>query len=295
MDEIRKALQGARALNNKQIVRSFTNDIEKAVYVDNAENRKLKRVGQTYGSKKNDDPKGDDKKPAKTGEQAGREDKGDDIKDKRRNPVKTGEQAGREDTGDDIKDKRGKRSGKNEIYREDNLVKQAATASDEALNATLKDDKADDLVKKVAKNELKSRGGDKEGKRAKESIEYRKYLADSAANAPTEVLLMLLKDETSSPGVLESVKNELKDRGEDIGEAEMIGEFWDSVFYVYNGDSEMVKEVMGDEGEMSDLINSYWDEDKGGDIREIWDEVEKEGKKRVRRALRESKERERQE
>lgn len=219
MDEVRKALQGARALQNKQVVESFTNDIEKAVYVDNAENRKLKRVGQTYGGKKGDDaPKGD-KKPAKTGEQAGREDTGDDIKDKRKKPATTGEEAGRKGTGDDIKDKRKQSSGKNEIYLEDNLVKQAATASDEALNATLQDDNADELVKKVAKNELKSRGGDKEGKQAKESVEFRKYLADSAANAPTDVLLHLLKDETSSPGVLESVKNELQERGESIEEA----------------------------------------------------------------------------
>lgn len=64
-------------IKRKSILKGFVNlgeseDIEKAksgVYTDDAENRKLNRVGQHYGSKKQEDSKGD-KSPAKKEDEA---------------------------------------------------------------------------------------------------------------------------------------------------------------------------------------------------------------------------------
>lgn len=60
MDENRKAILQARQKQIDKITKGFDNtdeadNLEKAVYVDNPENRRLNRVGQTYGGKKADD------------------------------------------------------------------------------------------------------------------------------------------------------------------------------------------------------------------------------------------------
>ena len=53
-------IQTHRTGVQENILKAFGVDIEKGVYVDNAENRKLGRVGRTYGKSQTDDPrKGD--------------------------------------------------------------------------------------------------------------------------------------------------------------------------------------------------------------------------------------------
>lgn len=53
-------IQTHRVGVQENILKAFGVDIEKGVYVDNSENRKLGRVGRTYGKTQSDDPrKGD--------------------------------------------------------------------------------------------------------------------------------------------------------------------------------------------------------------------------------------------
>ena len=60
MDKNRDAILQARKRQMDQINKAFDNtetddNLEKAVYVDNAENRRLDRVGQTWGGKKTEE------------------------------------------------------------------------------------------------------------------------------------------------------------------------------------------------------------------------------------------------
>lgn len=97
MDEIRKALQGARKVQIERITKGFdeigeADNIEKGIYVDNPENRRLNRVGQTYGGKKEVD------KPAtkyytEVDEEFVDEDTGDIIKMKRQGITDEGRKA----------------------------------------------------------------------------------------------------------------------------------------------------------------------------------------------------------
>jgi hypothetical protein len=66
MDDINKSIQEKHAERKLNILKGFSDldeTFEKAVYADNAQNRKLQRVGKTYGGKKEEDAPKDDKKP----------------------------------------------------------------------------------------------------------------------------------------------------------------------------------------------------------------------------------------
>lgn len=83
MDKNREAILQANQRRIEQVNKAFGNtktddDLEKAVYTDNAENRRLNRVGQTWGGEGKGEQKPTAGKPKITGEQAGREGTGDE-------------------------------------------------------------------------------------------------------------------------------------------------------------------------------------------------------------------------
>jgi len=205
-------------IRRRNILKGFVNigeseDIEKAksgVYADNAENQKLNRVGQKYGSKKQEDPKGD-KSPAKKEDEAP------------------------EDSKPSLED-------------------HAKGTDSEVLKKVVANEKSDPALVAAAKRELTARG------------------ETHAHNTPEE------KEDGSGSDVKGAIKG-----------------FWDDVFSEYDNDHESVKEIINDEEEMSDLLNSYWDEEKGGDVREVWENVIKEGRKRIREAAKAWKQRNKKE
>lgn len=111
------------------MAKAFGVDIEKGrvgVYEDNAENRRLNRVGQSYGHKAEEKPS-TGRQPAKKEEQG--------------QGKPTGQQAGGQDIG-----------------------AAAKSASDEALKRAAADPNAAPEVKSAAEKELKERGGEEENK-----------------------------------------------------------------------------------------------------------------------------------
>lgn len=95
MDENRKAILQARQKQIDKITKGFDNtdeadNLEKAVYVDNPENRRLNRVGQTYGGKK-EETKPTDNYYEKVMEDFVDEDTGDQISFERIKLSKSGE------------------------------------------------------------------------------------------------------------------------------------------------------------------------------------------------------------
>lgn len=65
-DSIRDSILNKQAERKINIIKGFLNDddLEKAVYADNAENRKLQRVGKEWGGKKEDGEKSENKSPS---------------------------------------------------------------------------------------------------------------------------------------------------------------------------------------------------------------------------------------
>lgn len=123
-DNIQKAL-GAGYETNFETSENAEENIQKGrvgVYKDNAENRRLNRVGQQYSEKKEEEmPKG-----------------------------KT--QAKNEDEPND----------KKSASEKQNMSSHAAKASDGALKRAAADEKASENVRNAAKEELKKRGGGSE-------------------------------------------------------------------------------------------------------------------------------------
>lgn len=175
-DIVKKAYENG-IIDKSTLLRAAKNYLEKAVYADNAENKRLKRVGKTYGgSKKEEDSKDESEKEEET-EQPQNKEKMEAIENHaKKTDTKTLENTVENTDNEDLKEvaekeleKRGEVGDKKEDTKEESNPKEILKKKSEEITAKYKE-----VVQEIMDDDFAD--PDKTDKLAAKQKEYSRYL-----------------------------------------------------------------------------------------------------------------------